>query len=92
MISDERLRFKLKTPTLCTTDEIEMAKELLALRQRREIPEGWKLVPIEPTEEMLRAWRGDMYKSYAKIHIEHIGDDEIVFAYSAMIAAAPTPS
>lgn len=33
MISDERLLFKLKTPTLCTTDEIEMAKELLALRR-----------------------------------------------------------
>lgn len=67
---------------------IVMAKELLALRKARE---GWQLVPVEPTDEMLRAWRGDMYKSYAKSHIERIGDDEIGFAWNAMIAAAPTP-
>lgn len=32
MISDERLEFKLKNPDICTGDEVEMAKELLALR------------------------------------------------------------
>lgn len=32
MISDERLKFKLKNPDICTGDEIEMAKELLSLR------------------------------------------------------------
>lgn len=41
MISDDRLRFKLKNPTLCTTDEIEMAKELLALRKAFSEPIAW---------------------------------------------------
>ncbi|UIL54694.1 hypothetical protein LZU96_21345 (plasmid) [Pantoea agglomerans] len=69
----------------------EIARPTPAADLAELVPDGWKLVPGEPTEEMLRAWRGDMYKSYAKIHIEHIGDDEIGFAYSAMLEAAPTP-
>lgn len=35
MISDERLQFKLRNPDICTGDEIEMAKELTALRKNR---------------------------------------------------------
>jgi len=53
------------------------------------VPEGWKLVPIEPTEEMISAWREDMGRSYAEYYAEKIGDDEIVFSYQAMLAAAP---
>ncbi|MDU4128677.1 hypothetical protein [Pantoea sp.] len=82
MISDERLRFKLKNPILCTTDEIEMAKELLALRQRREIPEGWRLVPAEPSKEMRLASR------------RYVAKTKLTSGpgfYRAMIAAAPTP-
>lgn len=80
-----------------TKDILAIADAFRALEGRAEaaeaklIPDGWKLVPVEPTEEMLRAWRDDMYKSYAKNHIEHIGDDEIGFAWTAMITAAPTP-
>lgn len=33
MISDERLAFKIKNSDICTPEEIEMAKELLAHRK-----------------------------------------------------------
>ncbi|PPS58854.1 hypothetical protein CRX72_23960 [Pantoea sp. BRM17] len=52
-------------------------------------PAGWKLVPIEPTQNMIAAWRNDMSQSYAKEHSDKIGEDEIVFAHQAMLAAAP---
>lgn len=55
------------------------------------IPDGWKLVPIQPTEEMINAWDSDMSQSYARVHAEQIGEDEVVFAYQAMLAAAPKP-
>lgn len=56
---------------------IVMAKELLALRQRREIPEGWKLVPVEITQEMVDA------------NFEGVCTGGIQAGYRAMLAAAP---
>lgn len=43
---------------------------------RHEVPEGWQLVPVEPTEMMLRAMR-----AYALVGS----------CYQAMLAAAPSP-
>ena len=52
------------------------------------IPEGWQLVPIEPTSEMLEA----AYKSHWTIQV---ADDAYEFnaenPYKAMLAAAPKP-
>lgn len=42
------------------------------------VPDGWKLVPVEPTEEMIAA--GDKFMD----GLSHLGD-----AYDAMLAAAP---
>lgn len=42
------------------------------------VPAGWKLVPVEPTEEMIAA--GDQFMD----GLSHLGD-----AYDAMLAAAP---
>ena len=49
------------------------------------VREGWKLVPIEPTEAMLRA----MTDPFVAIN----GDNRKAFesAYTAMLAAAPKP-
>ena len=49
------------------------------------VREGWKLVPIEPTEDMLRA----MTDPFVAIN----GDNRKAFeiAYTAMLAAAPKP-
>lgn len=78
MISDERLRYILITGNTRGKDAQEMAKELLALRKARE---GWKLVPVEPTDEMINA--GDHFMD----GLSRLGD-----AYEAMLAAAPTPT
>lgn len=50
MISDERLRFKLKNPDICTGDEVEMAKELLALRKVNECNHEWFTLHYGRTE------------------------------------------
>ena len=44
------------------------------------IPEGFVLVPVEPTEEMLLA-------GYKTVHPDQL----LVSAYKAMVAAAPAP-
>ncbi|WP_333896644.1 hypothetical protein [Mixta calida] len=59
--------------------------------QQYEALAGWKVVPIEPTEEMVAAWRKDMNQSYAREFSEKIGEDEVVFGYQAMLEAAPKP-
>ncbi len=53
------------------------------------VAEGWQLVPIEPTEEMLdegilAANKGTQYEGYLN------GRNEIRRAYPAMLAAAPS--
>lgn len=46
------------------------------------IPEGWKLVPLEPTIEMILA-----FNKAVNAWLEEVGDDADV--YKAMLAAAP---
>lgn len=66
-----------------TGDMVEIMERLLAQPvsgcyklNSPEIPDGWKLVPAEPTEEMLRAAYRESGVYSAK-------------AYRAMLAAAP---
>jgi len=67
-------------------DNAELLCLLLELRRYREgstaspnlPPPGWKLVPVEPTEEMIAA--GDQFMD----GLSRLGD-----AYGAMLAAAP---
>lgn len=54
------------------------------------VPEGWKLVAVEPTPEMLAAWW--RYKNGHHFHDEPPpGDTSDYGAYRAMIDAAPKP-
>ena len=65
---------------------VEMAfnkgAEIEAALRAQVVPQGWKLVPVDPTSEMLKAaWK-------------HGIDDEApdpYYAYKAMLAAAPQP-
>src|SRR5690606_38516107 len=51
------------------------------------VPEGWRLVPVEPTEEMVQAGHTALMEWDART-----GDDlGIENVYGAMLAAAPTP-
>jgi hypothetical protein len=47
-------------------------------------PDGWKLVPIEPTYEMLEAGEGALVPTYTDTPVS-VPDD----VYRAMLAAAP---
>jgi TnpA family transposase len=51
-----------------------------------EIPEGWKLVPIEPTDEMLNHFSGTNFRNLNPSKMA-----EEIAAYSRMLAAAPSP-
>lgn len=63
----------------------------LSLRQQEEaMPDGWRLVPVEPLPEMLGAWY--RYKSGHHFHDEPPPRDTSDYgAYRAMLAAAPSP-
>lgn len=62
---------------------VDKAKTALASQEATQ--EGWKLVPVEPTEEMLRdgwnAYLGEMKGGF----------DRFAIVYRAMLSAAPTP-
>ena len=67
------------------TDSLtEFAALAFAAGQASKVPEGWKLVPVEPTEEMMR----EMTDQFMAIN----GDNRTAFesAYRAMIATAPS--
>lgn len=55
--------------------------------QPPQIPEGYKLAPIEPTDDMLNAARDWSDKKYGK----PIGNDAAVGCFQAMLEAAPPP-
>lgn len=52
------------------------------------IPKGWKLVPVEPTEEMLEA--ALVYSSYGIARKQEL-QESVATDYRLMLAAAPTP-
>jgi hypothetical protein len=54
-----------------------------ATEQPAAVPEGWKLVPIEPTEEMLNVYHG--YYRSGKGYLD-------LSIWRDMLAAAPQPS
>lgn len=45
------------------------------------IPNGWVMVPVEPTEAMINAYRGALYSGESAV--------SCIDLYKAMIAAAP---
>ena len=80
-----------------TTEEQKIAVALKIMRPLRalpsgyvQVPEGWKPVPIEPTEEMLKAFRNASensdHPSYRPPYPAHRA------GYDALLAATPTPS
>lgn len=60
-------------------NEVRYAIELIATPPAASAPDGWKLVPLEPTQRMIEA------------HIEGMVSGGATRAYRAMIAAAPAP-
>jgi hypothetical protein len=70
-------------PYLITADVHKFARALLdAWGARMAVPAGWKLVPIEPTEDMRHA----CYEEYQRSGATYTS------ICRAMIAAAPSPT
>jgi hypothetical protein len=68
--------------------ELEAQRDQLrAELEKVRVPEGWKLVPVEPTREMLDRGSHNVNCNY------HYGTMETIakHAYKAMLTAAPTP-
>lgn len=57
-------------------------------RAREAVPEGWKLVPVEPTETMAAAFADQLEGACGSFFEWERGGDE---GYAAMLASAPTP-
>lgn len=67
------------------TQECEQLRAALAsLPSKVQVPEGWVLVPKEPTGDMLTA----MGKA---VWVRHPADQQMHHVYAAMLAAAPAP-
>ncbi len=67
-----------------TEDTIEALEELEGLRKevaRLRVPEGWKIVPVEPTYKML---------DVALDALDQYGDS-LRITYEVMVSAAPSP-
>ena len=75
MISDEDLKGIINSDVRHSALLVELAKELLAHRKARE---GWKLVQVEPTQEMVLAGKGGC-----------VTVDMAREVYEDMLAAAP---
>lgn len=71
-------------PDVLRAFAMAIERAVIDSQPKSSIPDGWKLVPIEPTEEMIEGFWGE---------IKH-GKEEIAAAkeaYFDMLAAAPSP-
>lgn len=68
--------------------ELQLIKSRLYAQGRTQaVPDGWKMVPIEPTDDMI--WAGHSALSDGSLGQAEIDDGKI--AYKAMLSAAPFP-
>jgi len=65
--------------------------ELEAALEARQVPEGWQLVPVEPTEEMISAFFGPGGRLIpAYVGALKRANDAFARDYADMLHAAPT--
>lgn len=67
-------------------DTSEELQKLLSREREKAVPEGWQLIPIDSTPEILKAMRDAI--ALAK----RISSDEATLAYGAIFPAAPSPA
>ena len=61
-------------------DALELADEAVRAKQQA-VPEGWQLVPVEPTEAMISE----------VIDAGSFDEDDVTYFWDSMLAAAPKP-
>lgn len=62
---------------------------VMAALQRKDVPHGFVLVPIEPTEEMIKA---TIKQDYADFRVFNAMKEIYMEVYKAMLSAAPKPT
>lgn len=84
----ERVAALKAASVVAQSDHSEQDLNMVAAQSSVLVPDGWKLVPIEATDEMIlafwltwKAWGGD-----------GISDNRVCAGYQEMLAAAPTPA
>lgn len=68
------------------SEYVERFRSALSAMQAQSVPDGWKLVPKVPTQEMVRAGA-----SAARAYMQEHGGNSPHVMWSAMLAAAPQP-
>ena len=89
---------RLYTTVIFDIDELQVFADLTAAQPVQpaapyQVPDGWQLVPVEPTQEMLKAGVKEQhgtatYKCVALSGISAMEGDQYA-NYAAMLAAAP---
>lgn len=67
-----------------TAMQLQVAQERIRQLEAEQVPEGWKMVPIVPTDAMTRA----MVDGFIAVNGDN--NSEFLRGYSRMLAAAPT--
>lgn len=70
----------------CAEVNEDGAREHLAEVRKQAIPDGWQLVPKEPTDDMIVAFAEQWYSK-----CQCIDDPDMLDAYKAMLEVAPQP-
>lgn len=65
-----------------------LAYESAKAASAREVPEGWKLVPVEPTDEMMKAGAQTDEKAIQGGYL-YPDEDSVGLVYAAMLSASP---
>ena len=82
--ASHRLKYEKDHPVYLAGKEAYEAA-LAPQASKGAVPEGWKLIPIEPTEEMDAAARAECHRMSGVI-------DPVIHIWDVMLAAAPLPA
>lgn len=74
---------------LAEIESLQNRVQELEASQAQRVPQGWRLVPVESTEAMARAFRADDAPGYFCMTTLRCAD--FSERYAAMLAAAPQP-
>ncbi len=87
--ADEATQTRWETWIVCRAAMLNQAPVNQPASNSPEIPDGWKLVPVEPTPEMLQSGIAAHYeRSQVQIH-DKPAPGPMECAYASMLAAAP---
>lgn len=76
---------EIKTKPFSTISIKETAYKSWQAATKAAVPEGWKIVPVEPTEDMIKKAQIEFFRNHPYENF----DDWTVAGYKTMLEAAP---